>query len=208
MRIFEIVKTIQGEGTHAGRPCHLIRFAGCNLRCAYCDTPAALPMDAGEQMSLDQVVDAVDVDACKLALITGGEPLVQADDCRDLCDVLHERGFEVLLETNGSLDWQPMDARVVKIVDVKTPSSGEVDRNRADLLTILTDRDEIKFVLGDEADYRWACQFVAANRDAWEAQILFGPVDTLAAAELAGWILRDDIAVRLQIQLHKILRLP
>lgn len=207
MRIFEIIKTIQGEGAHAGRPCHLIRMAGCNLRCVYCDTSAALPMDSGEEMSVEQVVAAVDADACRLALVTGGEPLVQHDQCVELCGTLLDRGFEVLLETNGSFDWGSVNAGVVKIVDVKTPSSGESEHNRLDLLDKLGERDEIKFVIGDEADYRWSCELLAKHRNLWQAQILFGPVDTLAASELAQWILRDDFGVRLQVQLHKLLGL-
>jgi 7-carboxy-7-deazaguanine synthase len=209
MRVIEIIKTIQGEGTRAGRPCHLIRLAGCNLRCRWCDTPHAQPVDGGRQMSVDQVLVAVAVDACKRALVTGGEPLVQHEATAGLCVDLLDRGFEVLLETNGSVDFSGLDGRVIRIVDVKCPSSGQEERNRLDLLDGLRDRDEIKFVLADEADYRWARALLAERRRHWRATVLFGAVaGALDPGELARWILRDDLDVRLNVQWHKRLGLP
>jgi 7-carboxy-7-deazaguanine synthase len=208
MRICQIVKTIQGEGSHAGRPCWLIRFAGCNLRCAYCDTPEALPMDAGREMALADVLKAMAGDPCRLALVTGGEPLAQQGACVALCAALLEAGFEVLIETNGSVDFRCLDPRVVKVVDVKTPASGAAGHNRLDLLDALSERDEIKFVLCDEADYQWACRLLAERGGCWRAAVLFGSTEALHPAEVARWILRDGLGVRLNVQLHKLLDLP
>lgn len=208
MRVFQIIKTIQGEGGRAGRPCWLIRLAGCNLRCAYCDTPGALPMNAGREMALAAVLDAVDGDRCRLALVTGGEPLVQREACLALCEGLLARGFEVLVETNGSLDFRPLPPAAVKIVDVKAPASGAESNNRLDLLASLTSCDEIKFVLCGEADYRWARRLLVEQGGTWRAPVFFGVAESLPAAVLARWILRDGLAVRLTVQLHKLLGLP
>lgn len=204
LMVAELFRSIQGESTHAGRPCTLIRLAGCPLRCRWCDTPFA--HEGGRPMTLDQIVEAVEALGDKLVEVTGGEPLAQAATpgfLRALCDA----GYEVLLETGGSIDLAPVDPRVVKILDVKCPGSGEHHRNLWHNLDLLGVRDEVKFVLADRADYEWACRQVGQRGlDRAPHTLLFSPVhDRLHPAELARWILDDRLPVRLQVQLHRYL---
>lgn len=200
MRVTEIFHSIQGESTHAGRPCAFVRLAGCNLRCRWCDSEYTFT--GGERMSIDEIVARVKSYGCKLVEVTGGEPLAQAESF-DLIRRLADEGFEVLIETSGSIDVAPVDERAKIILDIKCPGSGEVEKNRWSNLDILRPHDEIKFVLAGRADYDWARRVIEEKRlDRWT--ILFSPVwGELALKPLAEWMLADRVPARLQTQLHK-----
>ena len=201
LRINEIFYSIQGESSYAGLPCVFIRLTGCNLRCAWCDTNYSFT--EGGPMTLDEIIASVQAYNCPLVEVTGGEPLLQPDVLRlmtRLCDL----SKTVLLETSGAVDIAPVDSRVVRIMDLKCPSSGECAANRYANLGHLTAKDEIKFVLADRTDYDWARQQVAERRLNQIASVLFSPVwDKLPLAMLAEWILADHLTVRLQTQWHK-----
>jgi len=200
MRVTEIFHSIQGESTHAGRQCVFVRLAGCNLRCRWCDSEYTFT--GGERMSIDEVMAQVRSYGCKLVEVTGGEPLAQAE-AFDLIGRLAGEGFEVLIETSGSIDIEPVDERAKIILDVKCPGSGEVEKNRWENIEHLRPHDEIKFVLADRADYDWARQVVSEKRlDRWT--VLFSPVwGELDMKSLAEWMLADRVPARLQTQLHK-----
>ena len=200
LRITEIFHSIQGESTHAGRPCVFVRLTGCNLRCRWCDS--AYTFSGGERMELDAVVEAVRAYGCNLVEITGGEPLAQRE-ALDLIARLCDERFEVLIETSGSIDVTPVDRRAKLILDVKCPGSGEVEKNRWSNLEQLDDGDEIKFVIADRSDYEWARALIAREQlDRFT--ILFSPVwGELALQPLAEWMLADRLPARLQTQLHK-----
>jgi 7-carboxy-7-deazaguanine synthase len=199
--LHEIFGSIQGESTHAGRPCTFVRTTACNLRCTYCDTRHAFK--GGTSYSLGEVHAAVDGLGLSVVEITGGEPLLQPAVLplmQQLCDA----GYTVLLETSGSLSVAAVDPRVHKIIDLKTPSSGELAANDLTNLQRLSRLDEVKFVLGSRADYDWAKQVLQAHRLADKATVLMGTVfDTVPLAELAAWIVADRLPVRMQLQLHK-----
>ena len=199
----EIFLSIQGEGTRAGRPCTLVRLTGCNLRCRWCDT--AYAYDEGVPMTLEAVTERVAQLGCRLVELTGGEPLLQRaapDLLRELC----QAGYEVLVETSGERDIAPVDPRVVRIVDVKCPSSGESDKMRWSNLDILRPADEVKFVVADRVDYTFAKEIMSRYDLPRRCTVLMGAViGELPPAELASWILADSLPVRLQVQLHKIL---
>ena len=202
LRINEIFASIQGESSHAGRPCTFVRTACCNLRCRWCDTSYAF--DTGEPMSVDEIAARVAGFGWPLVEVTGGEPLVQKA-LPALLERLCDTGYEVLLETNGSIDLATVDPRVVKIVDLKAPSSGEQWANRSLNLELLSRRDELKLVIADRSDYEWAREEVRRHRLNERCTVLFGPVfSELSAEDLASWILADALPVRLQLQLHKI----
>jgi len=200
MRVTEIFHSIQGESSHAGRPCVFVRLTGCNLRCRWCDSEYTFT--GGEKITLDDVVARVKSYGCDLVEITGGEPLAQAEAfelIRRLCD----DGLEVLIETSGSIDIAPVDRRAKIILDVKCPGSGEAEKNRWSNLGELREHDEIKFVIADRADYDWARQ-VIADRGLAGRTILFSPVwGELDLRPLAEWMLADRVPARLQTQLHK-----
>ena len=199
----EIFHSIQGESTHAGRPCVFIRLTGCNLRCAYCDTVYAY--DEGEPWEIEQIAERAESFGCSLIEITGGEPLVQADTPA-LVERLLGGGHQVLMETNGSLDISRVDSRCTRIMDIKCPSSGHTECNDLDNLKRLTANDELKFVIGDRDDYRFARRMVQSPAVAGAAtdHILFSPIfNRLSPSDLAQWILADRLDVRLQLQLHK-----
>jgi 7-carboxy-7-deazaguanine synthase len=213
LRINEIFHSIQGESTWAGQPCVFVRLTGCHLRCTYCDTEYAFR--EGETRPIDEIVEAVCAHATDLVEITGGEPLLQPR-VHTLMSRLCDLGKTVLLETSGACDISDCDPRVVRILDLKTPGSGEMERNLLANLDHLHDRDEIKFVITDRADYEWARDMIASHRlnDRCRA-VLMSPVfeqprglEIAGAAglpmrDLAKWILADGLDVRLQIQLHK-----
>jgi len=203
LKVSEIFLSIQGESLRAGFPCTIVRLGGCNLRCSWCDTEYA--WDEGEDMSLSTVLARVGGLGCRRVEVTGGEPLIQPSTCellRRLCD----GGYEVLLETNGSVDISGVDARVIKVIDVKCPSSGEADTTRWENLDNLIRGDEIKFVIADRKDYEYALSAVQARDLPRRAMVSFSPVTgRLASDELAAWILADRIDVRLNLQLHKII---
>jgi 7-carboxy-7-deazaguanine synthase len=200
LRITEIFFSIQGESTHAGRPCVFVRLTGCNLRCTWCDSEYTFT--GGERMELEAIVERVKSYGCNLVEVTGGEPLAQRgsfDLIRRLCD----DGFEVLIETSGSIDTTEVDERAKLILDVKCPGSGEADRNLWSNLDRLRGHDEIKFVIVDRNDYEWAKR-VVEERQLGRWTVLFSPVwGTTNLKSLAEWILSDRLPVRLQTQLHK-----
>jgi 7-carboxy-7-deazaguanine synthase len=203
LRVNEIFYSLQGESTRAGRPCVLVRLTGCQMRCTWCDTEYAF--HEGEWKTLEEVLGEVEAFGCPLVEVTGGEPLLQPGTL-PLLTALAERGYEVLLETGGGLDIAAVDPRVRRILDVKCPGSGEAENNRWQNLDLLTARDEVKFVIADEGDYLWARGVVAERRLAEVCPVHFSPVwGACDAARLAGWILRDRLPVRLQLQLHKLL---
>jgi 7-carboxy-7-deazaguanine synthase len=201
LQVSELYRSIQGESTHAGRPCAFVRLTGCPLRCVWCDTTFAY--HGGRPMTIEAILDRVAALGVGLVEVTGGEPLAQAE-CLDLLAALCDAGYEVLLETSGAIDVAPVDPRVVKILDVKCPGSGEVESNRWENLEALGPRDEIKFVLADRADYEWARETIRRLKLERRFALLLSPVhDRLDPADLAAWMLADAIEARLQIQLHK-----
>jgi 7-carboxy-7-deazaguanine synthase len=200
MRVTEIFHSIQGESTHAGRPCVFVRLTGCNLRCRWCDS--AYTFTGGEKMTVEEVTDRVMAYGCNLVEVTGGEPLAQAE-AFELIENLCDRGLEVLIETSGSIDVSPTDRRAKLILDVKCPGSGEAESNRWANLDLLRPQDEIKFVIADRADYEWARQVIQArNLSRWP--VLLSPVwGEMEPRSLAEWMLADRLAARFQTQLHK-----
>ncbi len=203
LRVSEIFYSLQGETARAGLPTVFIRLTGCPLRCSYCDTQHAF--EGGEPLTLAQVLAQVADFSPHYVTVTGGEPLVQKN-CLPLLTALCDAGYSVSLETGGALDISDVDARVSRILDIKTPGSGEVDKNSWQNLAALTPRDEIKIVLCDETDYLWACAVVHDKHLADKCPVLFSAVHgSLEPKQLAEWILRDHLPVRLQVQLHKLL---
>lgn len=203
LRIHEIFHSIQGESTHAGRPCVFVRLTGCQMRCVWCDTEYAFY--EGGWMDLDRIVAEVAAFGCPLVEITGGEPLLQPA-VHELMRRLADAGHEVLLETGGGFDISTVDPRVRRIVDVKCPGSGEAANNFWPNLAELRPTDELKFVLADRADYEWALEVIAERSLAGRCPIHFSPVwGRLDPAELAAWMLADRSPARLSLQQHKIL---
>jgi 7-carboxy-7-deazaguanine synthase len=202
VRVNEIFHSIQGESTWAGRPCVFVRLTGCNLRCSWCDTEYAFY--EGRQMEVGEVATKVESFDCGLVEITGGEPLLQ-QGVHPLIETLLARGHEVMIETSGERDISGLDERVVRIVDVKCPGSGESERNRWSNLKHLTPRDELKFVLSDRRDYEWAREVIRTHGLSERVNaVLLSPVfGKLEPADLAGWILADRLDVRMQLQMHK-----
>jgi 7-carboxy-7-deazaguanine synthase len=203
----EIFYSIQGESTRAGRPCVFVRLTACDLRCNWCDT--AYAFFEGRKISVDEVVETVERHDCTLVEITGGEPLLQ-EDVYQLMDRLLAGGRTVLLETGGHRPIDRVPADVVKILDVKCPGSGEVEKNDWTNLARLSSHDEVKFVLRDRADYEFARDVIRrCNLSARCAAVLMSPVhDVLDPKPLAEWILADELPVRLQLQLHKYIWSP
>ncbi|HXV76292.1 MAG TPA: radical SAM protein [Candidatus Polarisedimenticolaceae bacterium] len=199
----EVFHSIQGESSHAGRPCVFVRLTGCNLRCVWCDT--AYAFHEGEETTIEAVVAEVARFGCRLVEVTGGEPLLQPAAV-PLMTRLLEAGHEVLLETGGSLPIEDVPEGVRRIVDVKCPRSGESERNRWQNLDHLRPGDELKFVVAGRDDYRWAIEQIAGRGLAARAPILFSAVcGSLDPGELARWVLDDRIEARVQLQLHKVL---
>ena len=200
----EIFYSIQGESIHSGCPCIFVRLTGCNLRCTYCDTRYAY--EEGEKMEISQILRSVDAYQCPLVEITGGEPLLQ-NETPLLVSKFLEKGYTVMMETNGSLDISQVDRRCIKIVDMKCPSSNESQNNDLENLKRLDSKDQIKFVIRDFEDYRYAKNIIKRQcPDFLGDHILFSPVSgILSPADLAGWILEDNLNVRLHVQLHKII---
>jgi 7-carboxy-7-deazaguanine synthase len=207
LTVFEIYPSIQGESTHAGRPCVFVRLAACDLRCAWCDTPYAFT--GGQKMTVDEVVARVADLRVPLVELTGGEPLLQKDAV-PLMARLIDAGHEVLLETGGHLSVAEVPEAVVRIVDVKCPGSGEASKMHWPNLDRLRPHDEVKFVLKDRADYEYARDVVARHGLTRRvAAVLFSPVfGVLDPQMLAAWILEDRLAVRLQLQQHKYIWSP
>ena len=203
LRITEIFASLQGESTRVGLPTVFVRLTGCPLRCSWCDT--AYAFSGGETRTLDDLLAEVAGHGLRHVCVTGGEPLAQKG-CLALLAALCDAGHDVSLETSGALDIAGVDPRVSRIMDLKAPGSGELARNRLENLALLNAHDELKFVLADAADYEWAKQQIADHRLAERCTVLLSPVaGALDPAELAGWIVRDRLPVRFQLQLHKIL---
>jgi len=203
LRVSEIFFSLQGESSRVGLPTVFVRLTGCPLRCGYCDTEYAF--SGGENMAIPAILDEIAGYAPRYVTVTGGEPLVQKE-CLTLLRSLCDTGYSVSLETSGALDISGVDVRVSRVVDIKTPGSGEVEKNRWSNLNHLAPQDELKFVLCDEADYQWALAVMRERRLDLICPILFSPAyGKLDPAMLAAWVLRDRLSVRLQIQLHKLL---
>ncbi|HKV98622.1 MAG TPA: radical SAM protein [Vicinamibacterales bacterium] len=207
LTVFEIYVSIQGESTHVGRPCVFVRLAACDLRCRWCDTPYAFT--GGRKMSVDDVVAEVERFACKVVELTGGEPLLQKD-VYPLIDQLLARGHQVLIETGGHVPIADLPDEVVAIVDVKCPGSGEAARMHWPNLDVISNTDEVKFVIADRADFDYAKDVVLRHRlSERTGAVLFSPVfGELEPSVLAKWILDDRLDVRLQIQAHKYIWSP
>ena len=201
MKINEIYRSIQGESSYAGFPCVFVRLTYCNLRCSYCDTEYAFY--EGKDYTVEEVLREVQSFDCPLVELTGGEPLLQ-EEVFPLMDELVGRGYTVLLETGGSLDVGQVNPGVVKILDLKCPGSGESQRNLYGNLAKLQSRDEVKFVIGDRADYLWARNALQEHQLTDRCSVLFSTVfEKLSPRQLAEWLLEDNLKVRLQLQMHK-----
>ncbi len=203
LRITEIFYSLQGESTFVGLPTVFIRLTGCPLRCGYCDTEYAFT--GGEKSSIEQILEKVASYKPRYICVTGGEPLAQKN-CIPLLKELCDKGYTVSIETSGAIDISPIDERVVKIMDLKTPGSLEVDRNRYENLDFIKKQDQIKFVITNREDYDWSKEKIVELKLNEKCEILFSPVyQTLKPAELADWILQDNLPVRMQVQLHKVI---
>lgn len=203
LRITEVFLSLQGESRSVGWPTVFVRLTGCPLRCRWCDTEYAF--SGGQWMDLAEIVDRVVGYGVHHVCVTGGEPLAQKA-CTVLLRMLCDRRLEVSLETSGALDLAGVDSRVVKVMDLKAPGSGEVERNRWENVTLLTASDQVKFVIGDRADYEWAKGVMGDYGLAGRCEILFSPVQgEVHPRQLADWIVSDRIPVRFQLQLHKLL---
>jgi 7-carboxy-7-deazaguanine synthase len=203
LRISEIFFSLQGETSRVGLPTVFVRLTGCPLRCGYCDTEYAF--HGGSRLSISAIMAEVAGYAASYVTVTGGEPLAQKE-CLDLLRVLCDAGYSVSLETSGAIDVAGVDKRVSKILDIKTPGSDEAEKNRWSNLDYLTSHDEVKFVLCDEADYLWSVETLRAYGLDEVCPVLFSPVhNALPPEALAGWILRDRLPVRMQLQLHKLI---
>ncbi|HEY3730448.1 MAG TPA: 7-carboxy-7-deazaguanine synthase QueE [Steroidobacteraceae bacterium] len=203
LKLTEIFYSLQGEADTVGIPTVFIRLTGCPLRCRYCDT--AYAFHGGEWWQLDAILERVRELEARYVCVTGGEPLAQPG-CLALLSALADSGYRVSLETSGAAAIDAVDSRVIRVVDVKTPGSGEIQRNRYEQLSLLRPEEQIKFVLCDRGDYEWSRGQLATLGLAQRCQVLFSPShEQLPARELADWILADRLPVRLQIQLHKYL---
>lgn len=198
----EIFYSIQGESIYSGRPCIFVRLSGCNLRCTYCDTQYAY--EKGEKMDIDRILRKVSEFKCRLIEITGGEPLIQSETPM-LVSRLLDNGYVVMMETNGSLDIGRVDPRCIKVLDMKCPSSNESKKNDVKNIQKLHSKDQIKFVIGNHEDYTFAKNIISSHCPDFPGnRILFSPVyGKMPPAELAEWILKDHLNVRLHLQLHK-----
>lgn len=203
LRITEIFYSLQGESNTVGLPTVFIRLTGCPLRCVYCDT--AYAFTGGKKIGIDAVVAQVEQYGTKYITVTGGEPLAQPG-CLELMTKLLDKGYVVSLETSGALDVSEVDPRVVKVMDLKAPSSGELNRNRYQNIEYLTAKDQVKFVIGNDNDYDWSITVLTEYDLPNRCDVLFSPVmGQQNPTVLAEKILKDRLPVRFQLQLHKIL---
>lgn len=202
LKINEIYHSVQAEGTSAGKPCVFVRLTYCNLRCTYCDTEYAFY--EGKDISIQQVIDEVEKYKCKLVEITGGEPLVQMEECLELMKLLSDLGYDVMIETGGSISTKEVDQRVKIIMDLKCPSSGMEKKNLYENIQYLKKSDELKFVIGSREDYDWTVEQIKKYNLQGKCEILFSVVfGKLEPVELVNWILEDKLDVRYQLQMHK-----
>ena len=201
LMINEIYHSIQGESSYTGQPCIFIRLTYCNLRCSYCDSEYTF--HEGEDMSINDILDRIKNYPCNLIEVTGGEPLFQKN-CITLLNTLVERGYTVLLETSGSLSIKNVPNKVINIIDFKCPSSNMEKKNLWDNINYLKNSDEVKFVIGDYNDYKWTKQKINKYDLIKKCTILISPIyKEIEPSKLTEWILKDNLDVRLQIQLHK-----
>jgi len=202
MFVSEIFLSIQGESTRAGFPCVFVRLSGCNLGCEWCDTAYARVEEESRELSVEEVMGEVRAFNCPLVEITGGEPLYQEETSKLITGLL-DSGYMVLMETNGSITLKGLDARLIKIVDVKCPSSGFAGSFLPENLDYIASEDEVKFVIADRTDYEFAKKFLDEFIEDRTEKILFAPVKPdMGPKELADWILHDRLKVRLQVQMH------
>lgn len=202
-RITEIFYSLQGETRTVGLPTVFVRLTGCPLRCGYCDTEYAFY--GGEKMDIEDIVAQVASYKPRYVCVTGGEPLAQPN-CIPLLTALCDLGVEVSIETSGAMDISKVDPRVVRVMDLKTPGSGEVSKNRYDNIALLSQHDQLKFVICSRDDYDWACNKLHEYQLAERCEVLFSPIHgELDPAQLADWIVADNLPVRMQLQLHKYL---
>jgi 7-carboxy-7-deazaguanine synthase len=200
LRITEIFYSIQGEASTSGLPTVFVRLTGCPLRCSYCDTEYAF--HGGEKIQIAQIVEKIKAFNCPLVCITGGEPLAQPN-VNTLMDILCEQGYQVSLETSGAIDVSKVNQSVIKVIDIKTPSSNESSKNKVENFLYLNEKDVCKFVIGNEDDFDWAKRFIEEHLNS-NSNIFFSPVTPgMDPKVLAELILRDGLTVRLQLQLHK-----
>jgi 7-carboxy-7-deazaguanine synthase len=203
LTVNEIFKSIQGESSFTGLPCLFIRLTGCNLRCTWCDTEYAFY--EGKPKSVQDIMDAIEPLGVPLVEITGGEPLLQ-EEVYDLMNALLAKNYQVLVETGGGVSVAKVPQQAIKILDVKCPGSGEAEKNLWDNLDHLNPHDEVKFVLADRADYEWSKEILDRHNIHKKVKVLFSPVyDRLDLKELAAWVLEDNLPVRVQTQLHKVI---
>ena len=203
LRVCEIFKSIQGESTRAGTICSFVRLSGCNLRCAWCDT--AYAWEQGEERSIDDIIAQIREQRTSLVEITGGEPLLQAETPQ-LCQRLLDLEYAVMVETNGSFDLSALPAGVVRIVDIKCPSSGHAGSFLEKNFSHLRQGDECKFVLSDKEDFSWAIETVRREALHESATVIFSPnYSKLPLCDLAQWILDENAPVRLGVPLHKVI---
>lgn len=201
LKVNEIYFSIQGEGTKAGLPCVFIRLTYCNLRCTYCDTEYAFY--DGKDMTMEQVLEEVKKYGCNLVEVTGGEPLIQKE-CIPLMTELCNLGYEVMIETGGSLPIKNIDPRVKVIMDLKCPSSKMTKKNHYDNISYLKDFDEVKFVIGTREDYEWSKQMIEQYQLDKKCIVLFSPVfGSIEPVNIVDWLLEDKLNVRFQLQMHK-----
>ena len=207
IKINEIFKSIQGESTYAGLPCTFVRLAGCNLRCTYCDTNYAYYH--GKEISDDEIIAKIEEYGVKFVEFTGGEPLLQ-EDTPQLIKTLLDKGYEVLIETNGSICIGCLDKRLNIIMDYKTPKSGMNERMRVKNFEFLKETDQIKFVLMDESDYQWAKDIIISNNllDKYNNILMSPAYGELSPKSLVTWVLNDNLPVRVQLQIHKYIWAP
>lgn len=204
LRITEIFYSLQGETRTSGLPTVFVRLTGCPLRCQYCDT--AYAFSGGELLELDSILERVASYKPRYVCVTGGEPLAQPN-CLPLLERLCDAGYQVSLETSGALDVAGVDPRVSRVVDLKTPGSEEVGRNRYENIELLTSNDQVKFVICSREDYDWAVsKLIQYGLDQRAGEVLFSPShQQVSARQLADWVIADNLPVRMQLQLHKIL---
>ena len=206
LKVNEIFKSIQGESTYSGLPCIFIRLTYCNLRCTYCDTEYAF--HDGKDMSIGEILDHIKPMKTKLVEVTGGEPMLQ-DNTIPLMRELLEKNYTVLLETSGAISLKDVPSEVKKIVDFKCPSSAMSDRNLWSIIDELNDKDEVKFVIGDQQDYQWTKSKINEYNLNQKWTVLLSPVfGKISLEKLAEWILEDNLDVRLQLQMHKYIWAP
>ena len=203
LKVFEIFYSLQGESSRVGLPTIFIRLSGCPMRCHYCDT--AYAFQGGSMMGMDDIMSSIKKYDTRYVTVTGGEPLAQKE-VLNLLKTLADSDYEVSLETGGGLSIKEVDPRVKIILDIKTPESGEEKKNHWENLEVINSKDEIKFVICSRGDYEWAKQILDQYQLTEKCEILFSPVyQKLNATDLGNWILKDQLHVRMQIQLHKLL---